>query len=171
MALTKVIGSGLGAIPAISGANLTGLTDGQMPAGSVVQVVSATDSTQRTTTSASFVTGSNTLAVNITPSSTSNKVFVTASFQYGSPSGTVSFHSTLYRGSTNLETTTGVGFGNLFSGSSYHYAHATLNILDAPSTTSQVTYQVYFRIGSGSNAGLINANGSLSSITAFEIAG
>ena len=169
MALTKVIGSGLGAIPAISGANLTGLTAGQLPAGSVVQVVSATDSTQRTTTSASFVTGSNTLAVNITPSSTSNKVFVTASFQYGSPSGTVSFFSTLYRGSTNLGTTP--GFGNLFSGSTYHYAHATLNILDAPSTTSQVTYQVYFRIGSGSNAGLINANGSRSSITAFEIAG
>ena len=41
MALTKVIGSGLGASPAISGANLTGLTDSQMPAGSVVQVVTA----------------------------------------------------------------------------------------------------------------------------------
>eukprot|EP00919_Chromeraceae_sp_WS-2016_P043088 GHVR01102993.1.p1 GENE.GHVR01102993.1~~GHVR01102993.1.p1 ORF type:complete len:170 (+),score=33.94 GHVR01102993.1:41-550(+) len=169
MALTKVIGSGLGAIPAISGANLTGLTDSQMPAGSVLQVVSATDSTQRSTTSSPFVTGSNTLAVNITPSSTSNKVFVTASFQYGSPSGTVSFFPTIYRDSTNLGAT--YGFGNLFDGTSYHYAHATLNILDAPSTTSQVTYQVYFRIGSGSNAGLLNHAGTLSSITAFEIAG
>ena len=162
MALTQVIGSGIGTVT-------NQFADANMAAGSVVQVVSATDSTQRSTTSASFVTGSNTLAVNITPSSTSNKVFVTASFSYGSPSGTVSLFPTIYRDSTNLGTT--AGFGNLFSGSSYHYAHATLNILDAPSTTSEVTYQVYFRIGSGANAGLLNTSGSLSSITAFEIAG
>ena len=42
----------------------------------VLQLVSATDSSERTTTSTSFVTGSNTLSVNITPASTSNKVFV-----------------------------------------------------------------------------------------------
>jgi len=137
--------------------------------GTILQVVTATDSTERTTTSSSFVTGSNTLAVNITPSSTSNKIFVTCSISYGSPSGTISFFPTLYRDSTNLGTSN--GFGNLFSGSSYHYAHATLDILDTPSTTSQVTYQLYFRIGSGSNAGRINNNGSFSSITAFEIAG
>ena len=40
--------------------------------GKILQVVSATDSTQRTTTSTSYVTGSNTLSASITPSSTSN---------------------------------------------------------------------------------------------------
>jgi hypothetical protein len=91
---------------------------------------------------------------------------------YGSPSGTVSFFPTIYRGSTNLGNSTN-GFGNLFSGSSYQYAHATLQVLDSPSTTSATTYQIYFRIGSGSNAGRINngSGGSFSTITAFEVAG
>ena len=44
--------------------------------GKVLQVVTATDSTQRDVTSTSYVTGSNTLSVNITPSSTSSKIFV-----------------------------------------------------------------------------------------------
>ncbi len=45
-------------------------------AGQVIQVVTATDSTRRTTTSTSFVTASNTLSATITPSSTLNKIFV-----------------------------------------------------------------------------------------------
>ena len=44
--------------------------------GKVIQGISATDSTQRTTTSTSFVTASNTLAANITPSATSSKVLI-----------------------------------------------------------------------------------------------
>ena len=167
MALTKVIGSGLGAIPAISGANLTGLTDSQMPAGSVLQVITATDSTARTSASASFVTASNTLAVNITPSATSSKIFVTASIGYRTPEGTVALNITLYRGSTNLGPAS--GFCAVFSGSSYNYGQATPQILDSPSSTSQLTYQVYFKIGSGSNVGGINTG--ISTITAYEIAG
>lgn len=148
------------------------ITSAKLPSGSVLQVVTATDSTERTTASSSFVTASNTLAVTLTPASTSSKVFVTASLSYGSPSGTISFYPTIYRGSTNLAGITN-GFGNLFSGSSYQYSHATLQILDSPSTTSATTYQIYFRIGSGSNVGRINngAGGSFSTITAFEIAG
>ena len=134
---------------------------------SVLQVKTATDSTERTTTSTTFVTASNTLFVAITPSSTSSKIFVTSSFSYGSPTGTHSFFCTIYRDSTNLGTTN--GFGNLFDGNSYHRSHATLQILDSPSTTSSVTYQVYFRVGG--NTGRINNNNAFSSITAFEISG
>jgi hypothetical protein len=47
--------------------------------GKVLQVVTATDSTQRSTTSTSFVTASNTLSVSITPSSASNKVLILVS--------------------------------------------------------------------------------------------
>ena len=147
------------------------ITSAKLPSGSVLQVVTATDSTERTTASSSFVTASNTLAVTLTPASTSSKIFVTASLSYGTPTGTVSFYPTIFRGSTNLGNN--LGFGNLFSGSSYQYSHATLQILDSPSTTSATTYQIYFRIGSGSNVGRINngGGGSFSTITAFEIAG
>ena len=136
-------------------------------AGKVLQVITATDSTARTSSSTSFVTGSNTLAVAITPSATSSKIFVTASLGYRTPTGTVSLYITLYRGSTNLGPAT--GFSNTFSGSSYYYGQATPQILDSPSSTSELTYQVYFRIGSGSNVGGINTG--ISTITAFEIAG
>ena len=154
-----------------TGKQIVGTDEGSVRVpGTVLQVKTATDTTQRTTTSSSFVAGSNTLSVSITPKSTSSKIFVTASLSYGSPSGTISFFPTIYRGSTNLGHSSN-GFGNVFSGSSYHYAHATMQILDSPATTSATTYQVYFRIGSGSNAGRINNDGSTSTITVFEIAG
>ena len=137
-------------------------------AGKVLQVVTATDSTQRTTTSTSFVTASNTLSVSITPSSTSNKIFITANFSYLTANGTHSFRPTIYRDSTNLGDSN-QGFGNLFDGTNYEYSHATLQILDSPSTTSATTYQVYISTANGT-AG-INNNNSFSSITAFEIAG
>jgi hypothetical protein len=136
--------------------------------GKVLQVVTATDSTERTTTSTSFVTASNTLSVTITPSSASNKIFLTASLSYQTPSGTASFFVTLFRGATNLGNAT-YGFGNVFDGSDYMCAHATPQILDSPNTTSATTYQFYFRVGGGT--GKINNNGAFSSITAFEIQG
>ena len=157
-----------------TGKTLVGTDEGTIRTpGAVLQVKTATDNTERTTASSSYTTASNTLAVTITPKSTSSKIFVTCSFSYGSPSGTISFFPTIFRGSTDLGGVTN-RFGNFFSGSSYQYAHATLQILDSPSTTSATTYQLYFRIGSGSNVGRINVGGgtgSLSTITLFEIAG
>ena len=136
--------------------------------GKVLQVVTATDSTERTTTSTSFVTASNTLAVNITPSATSSKIFVTASFGYVTPASTSTLYITLNRDSTNLGDSTH-GFASVFDGSSYQYAHTTLQILDSPSTTSQITYQPYIKVASGT--GRLNNSGALSTITAYEISG
>jgi len=153
-----------------SGDKITGAAGSIVAPGQILQVITATDSTERTTTSTSFVTASNTLSVSITPSSASNKVFVTCSMSYGSPGGTYSFYPTIYRGSTNLGQAAN-GFGNLFDGSSYHYAHATLQILDSPNTTSATTYQIYFRVGNSAGTGRINNSGTFSTITAFEVAG
>ena len=153
-----------------SGNKISGAAGSIVAPGQILQVVTATDSTERTTTSTSFVAASNTLSVSITPSSASNKIFVTCSMSYGSPTGTHSIFLTLFRDSTNLGEPTR-GFGNLFSGSSYNYSHATLQILDSPNTTSAITYQPYFKVGN--NTGRINngGTGSFSTITAFEVAG
>tara|TARA_R110002074_G_C12096564_1_gene624568 strand:+ start:119 stop:385 length:267 start_codon:yes stop_codon:yes gene_type:complete len=76
---------------------------------------------------------------------------------------------TIYRDSTNL------GNGNngiaqvYYEGGADIASSQALSILDTPSTTSQITYQIYVRANS-SNA-FINIFGSTSSITAFEIAG
>ena len=146
-----------------------GITTTKLGAGAVLQVVTATDTTERSTTSGTFVTASNTLSVTITPSSASNKIFVTAAFSFGTPTGTNNFNATLFRGATNLGESND-GFGTLFGGSSYIFAHATLQILDSPNTTSATTYQVYFKTPALVTA-KINADGGFSSITAFEIAG
>jgi len=113
-------------------------------AGQVIQVVTATDSTPRSTTSTSFVTGSNTLSVSITPASISNKIllFCDVSFVYNNIGDT---HITLYRGATNLGSSTGI---KLVNDSLYPM---TLSWYDTPSSTSSLTYQVYFKATAGTS--------------------
>ena len=127
--------------------------------GKVLQVVTATDLTQRSTTSTSFVTGSNTLSVAITPSSASNKIFIIVNgAAYGANGVNV---YTIYRGATNL--------GNGAAGMTEHrldWSPISMSYLDSPSTTSATTYQVYFKVNTGT--GYLN-NSNTSSITAFEI--
>ena len=82
MALSKIDAANFltGTIPQGNVANATLNAVTTLPAGvggKVLQVVTATDNTQRSTTSTSFVTGSNTLSVDITPSATSCKIFIT----------------------------------------------------------------------------------------------
>ena len=141
----------------------------KLGAGAVLQVVTATDSTTRTTTSTSFVTGSNTLSLSITPSSASNKIFIIASVAtMNSTLGYNSFY-TIFRDSTNIGDASN-GFAAQYGVSSIVSGLATLTCLDSPSTTSAITYQVYMKAESPSTA-RINQNSQKSVITAFEIKG
>jgi hypothetical protein len=143
--------------------------------GKVLQVITATDSTLRTTTSTSFVTGSNTLSVSITPSSASNKIFVIVSANIVNGSGDGIVFATIFRGATNLgEATNGMAMGNSVSGITPIDHPASITILDSPSSTSALTYQLYFRSNNVSYTASLNGRGGTvtkSSITAFEIAG
>ena len=179
MALTKVIGSGLGAIPAISGANLTGFTDAQMPAGSVVQVVTGTTTTSTSQTSTTWADTS--LTANITPSSSSNKIFILVNQSYRVQRATYFAGGSIkiLRGSTFLyyaaentvpyfpyqETQQG---GN---GGVNKFDYQTLNFLDSPSSTSELTYKTQQR--SYTSSDLINTQqgGAASTIILMEIAG
>jgi hypothetical protein len=132
-------------------------------AGQVIQVVSATDATQRTTSSSSFVTGSNALTVTITPSSASNKIYVvyTTTASCGDQ-----IRTTIYKNSsTNLGNAT-YGFALSEASTSAHSG----SYLDSPATTSAINYQIYLSTAN-SAGGSINTNGSRGSITAFEIKG
>ena len=135
-------------------------------AGQVIQVLTATDSTQRSTTSQSFVTGSNTLSVTITPSSASNKILVLVSTSaYGS---TANCFVTLYRDATNI----GNGSTGIMSGGVDFAWNASHMIYDSPNTTSAVTYQPYFRHDAGSGISFLNAGGPIkSSITVLDVKG
>ena len=142
------------------------LTWAEAGGGKVLQVLTATDSTQRSTTSTSFVTASNTLSVNITPSATSSKVLIMISTVIGNNTEEAQAISTIYRASTNLGDSTK---GML---DTYHYGgttrqSASLIFLDSPNSTSQLTYQLYVRGTGGTTE--INYNGGKGSIIVMEI--
>jgi hypothetical protein len=170
------VSSVLNAIPATNGAVTNAyLLDGSItkakmaasgawaPTGTVIQVVTNTTNAQVSTSSTSFVSA--TLAVSITPSSTSNKVFViVTSTSQGST--TNSMYYTIYRGATNLGGTLGMTAFSNAGGNQYPLA---MSYLDSPSTTSSTTYTVYFRTSAGSV--FMGENNMVASITAMEIAG
>jgi hypothetical protein len=150
--------------------NVTGtLPSGNLPAGSILQVVTATDSTQRTTTSTSFVTASNTLSVDITPSATSSKIYIICHTSFGTDTANAQAEVTLYRDSSNLGTAQGFMSNILITSGTSIRTPGTMTVLDSPSSTSQLTYQPYFKAASGTLQ--LNWNNTKSSITAFEIAG
>ena len=137
-------------------------------AGQVIQVVSATDNSTRTTTSASFVTASNTLSVTITPSASANKILIIANhFAYNSLS---TAYYTIFRGATNIGSATGanaIGYKDTYNGAIDGYICYT--VLDSPNTTSATTYQVYMKGATGTTYG--GSTNMLSTITALEIKG
>ena len=135
--------------------------------GKILQVVNATDSTQRTTTSTSFVTASNTLSVNITPSSTSSKIFIICNTSFGTDTANAQAEVTLYRDSTNLGTAQGLMSNILITSGTSIRTPGTMTILDSPSSTSEITYQLYCKAAGGTLQ--LNWNNTKSSITAFEV--
>jgi hypothetical protein len=137
-------------------------------AGQVIQVVSATDSTQRSTSSGSFVTASNTLSVTITPSSSANKIYLICTTQFYAPTG----YFTIYRnGSTNLGNAT-YGLGMATDGDLGVRAPGAIGYYDSPATTSATTYQVYLKGNPGAGqSGTINYNNVPGTIMAFEVKG
>ena len=155
-----IVNADINASAAIDGTKISGSF------GKVLQVVSATDNTSRSTNSTSFITASNTLSVAITPSSASNKVLIiVGSAGNGGDAG----YYTIFKGATNLGSNTGMSVnGNVAGGTT---GGVGMNYLDSPATTSSTTYQVYIRSNtSGANVTL-NADGVKGSITCLEIAG
>jgi len=143
-----------------------GITTTKLGAGAVLQVVTATDSTERTTTSTSFVTSTG-LSLSITPSSASNKIFLVSSHTgYNDTAGQITFY-TLYRDSTNLGATN--GFGIYRTSSTTDENCISMSHLDSPSSTSAITYAVYFKVSA--NTGYVNKGSLKGTLTAFEIAG
>ena len=166
----------------LSGKTVTyGLTDSDMPTGSVLQVVSAIKTDKQTITSTSFLDATD-LSVSITPSSTSNKVLVIFDGHGGHDNGNY-FLWNIVRDSTTLAQPAGspsypatanayVG-DNVASGSAFQ--NLGMTFLDSPSTTSATTYKIQVRTTGGTaivNGRPANANGAaVSTITVMEIAG
>ena len=158
-----IVNADINASAAIDGTKISGSF------GKVLQVITATDTTERSTLSTSFVTGSNALSVSITPSSASNKIFVITNSTILADNRA---YYTIYRGATNLGDST-YGFVEFYPGDSTNYiiSSCSMSVLDSPSSTSALTYQVYFKDSSGSGTSYLNYRGIKGTITCLEIAG
>ena len=134
--------------------------------GKILQAVTAIDSTERSSTSTSFATASSTLTLSITPAATSSKIFVimTTAIRMTSADGC---DFTIYRDSTN---TSGTALGlTRISSIQDDYIGMTCSVLDSPSSTSALTYQLYVKVAGGQIE--INSGGRTGTIIAFEVAG
>jgi len=161
------------------------LSFGTPGGGKVLQVVHAQKNESFETTSSSFVviTG---LTANITPSATSSKILIMMSAPYSSTAnaGMVS----IFKGGSNLldslkgsnlgnRTACTTSAGNPEGGADEQMNNNSYSIIDSPSSTSQLTYDIRVR-GNGSTM-KINGNHnpdniqqrpcSISSITLMEI--
>ena len=147
------------------------LTDANMPAGSVLQVVSTEKSDQFTTASTTFVdvTG---MSATITPTSSSSKILVTFSVGLvGNSTGGQFVYLQLVRDTTSISigdasgSRARVSAGN---GGTQPYSNSSLTItnLDSPSTTSAVTYKIQMRSQSTGTA-KFNSRGDDADSTAY----
>jgi hypothetical protein len=154
--------------------NATGtvITTGNIPTGSVLQVVSATYSTNfNTSSTTSYVdTG---LSASITPTKSSSKILIIIN-QMGylrlDTTAEQGGYVNLVRGSTQI---TEISAFQRMASTAAQYAPYFNGIvyLDSPSTTSSTTYKTQAKVVSGASGTQITFNnGSTSTITLIEVA-
>ena len=165
--LTNLSASNLtsGTIPT---ARITALPAGVGGSGRILQYVSNSDITTRSTTSSSFGVNSNTLQVAITPASTSSKILILVNGIGYNTNGGAQCYYTVYRGSSDL------GYSNRGlaqitnpSNSDTIVSGFHIKVIDTPNTTNAVTYGVHFRAGGGTAN--IGYNQTRSTIYLLEI--
>ena len=150
-----------GTLPAVSGANLTGIS-----AGKILQVVRVQDLSVRSTTSTSYTKASNGYDLNITPTATSSVILLEASFGGGIDANNTRAFFTIYRDSTDIGTGDGVTTHEVTGAYSIENRQHLL-VSDSPNTTSQVTYSIQMK-GQGGNGVYMNQKG-VGSFVAYEI--
>lgn len=154
-------------LPDSTGTVLTSATTTGFPAGSVIQVVSATYSTFTTSTSATYAdTG---LTASITPTSSSSKILVVVSQNGVGKSGNQQVSIRLFRGATNI-VQMGEDDGNTGTTTANYFGSVSTAYLDSPATTSSTTYKTQFRTPSGGSAAYVQLGSAVSTITLMEIA-
>ena len=171
MALSKIDAANFltGTIPSTNVANASLNAVTALPAGvggKVLQVVSTSTTSSVVTGSTSYV-GIN-LSLNITPSSTSSKIFViyTGTNETNGSTGQ-RLAIQMLRDSTEIADSDGIGNINPANGA---VTAASISKLDAPSTTSQITYQMKGKSNDGTVV-VFNLGAGTGTLTAYEIAG
>lgn len=136
--------------------------------GGVLQVVGSASNTTSSTTGTSYVASN--VTATITPTSSSSKILIIATFWQAVSASAVTVASTLYRNSTDLAGTS-YGMAVQYIPASSAETSGALHYLDSPATTSATTYTVYFKRADSAGTVYVGTGGRMSSITLLEIAG
>ena len=144
MAITRLGGANAisGIVPVANG----GTGASSFTKGKILQVVNATKTDTLATTSSSFtdITG---LSASITPSSTSNKIFVSLTLYVGDDSQTANVICNIVRDSTQLqETVVRLPQENQ---AEYRMYNLSMTDYDSPSSTSSLTYKSQIKTNAG----------------------
>jgi hypothetical protein len=160
---------------AISGLTATGISAVQnvgrtnLPAGSVLQVVSFTTDANTSTTSGTPVATA--LTASITPTSASSKIHVSFNAMCQKSTGSGIFASlgvAIYKNAGLVIYTT--RYGGYSGVQAALYMNASGQYLDSPATTSSTTYTIYIFNEVSGSAVAMNNDSSSSTITLMEIA-
>ena len=143
-------------------AQLAGKLD--VAGGKVLQVVRATDSTDRSTTSATFVDAS--LSITITPQRNTSAILLIASYNADTTNAGIGIVVQITDSSNNAISGTGNGF--LFAGTRV-IAFQTLFAYATPATTSATTYKLRFRRGASSDTVTLVNSGNIAQLYAIEV--
>jgi hypothetical protein len=159
------VSSVLNAIPNTNNA----VTRANMPVGSVLQVVSATTTSEFASSSSSWVTTG--FSASITPTTATSKILVTYGANCRVPSiASAIFQSTIYRGGTNIAPTAGRGFTQLQAATANQIDSAQYaTYLDSPASTSLLTYTVYIQNTGAAGTVRWCVDSSYGSMTLMEI--
>ena len=154
-------------VDSVSGSGTSGIgtmTFADAGGGKVLQLVSGTktDAFSTTNTSSHQATG---LSVAITPSATTSKVLILASFMASNTVDGEFADIALKRASSFIG---GSNTLQLFDGRGRR-SQQNMQFLDTPSTTSATTYEVYMYTSGGGSTSKLNENSYTASIIAIEI--
>jgi hypothetical protein len=149
---------------------LTGtIAAARLPAGSVLQVVQATTTTQATTTSGSW--DSTGLTASITPTSATSKILILVSGGMegnAGGSGAQKLGFKIYRGASSIEASSN---GKVFYSVPDSYIPINFIALDSPATTSSTAYTLYFnRLSGNTTASFCRDSAETANIVLMEIA-
>jgi hypothetical protein len=151
----------------ITGLDADGISSQPVFPGNVLQVVSATSTTQTIVSAASYTVTD--VSASITPISASNKILIVVSTFVQNNTADVGNFATLYRnGSVNLGGGSESSLCISYANDGFDISPAQMIYLDSPSSTSSVTYAVYARAVSGQIR--VGNSASTSTITLMEIA-
>ena len=161
----------------ISAVQAGAVESGDLPSGSLIQVVQNTYNTTTSITSTSYTDSG--LSASITPTSASNKILVTIQLcgrYYTQTNAGRDFFTNIVRDSTQIHfvVSSNVQSGTGTDGFAQYPVLSSLIYLDSPSTTSLTTYKVQAKVNPSSNSTTIRFNDSdngVSTITLMEIAG